>query len=66
MSLLRHQADTLPDRVRRASDVRFFPVDEDIPSVLAVRAEEQTRQFRSAGADQSGQTEDLALREVEN
>ena len=43
VSLLRHQADTLPDSVRGTPDVRFFSVYEDIPSVLAVRAEEQTR-----------------------
>ena len=65
LAVLREVADPVPDGVRRAGDADGPTVNEDLARFGAVGPEDRPRDLGSAGADEAGEAENLALAELE-
>src|SRR6266403_3968569 len=65
LAVFRQVGDASPDRVGRAPDPNPLPSDEDLAGLEGVRAEDGPGHFGAAGADQPGESQDLAAPELE-
>ena len=60
-AVLRHKADTKFDGVCRLADLRDLAVDEDLSALNRVNAEQRPCHFRTARANEAGESQNLAF-----